>query len=259
MSAESLQLLCGVIVLYGAALCFAGYRIFRACLGAAGLVVGLFAGMLLAQELHLEGVSRWFIIVGVGLLGAVLAAAVYFVGVFIMGGLAFALAAAVIGAQIGRPLQAPVLAGILAAGGTLSIIWHKKFIVYATALVGALIVLAGLAPLVNGASPPDSVTYLWFQGQVQALPAWWIGVALGLAAVGGLTQQMGHRRRYGLGFSSATSHAGTVGEAEVAPRRRSRARHQPESRTHGAICPRCGTIVDVDAVLCHQCHNDRWD
>ncbi len=257
---ELLQLVCGLLVLYGAALCFAGYRIFRACLGAAGLVVGVVAGLLLADELVLHGLARWLIVAGLGLLGAVLAAAVYYAGVFIMGGLAFALTAAVVATQLDRPLQPPVLAGILAAGGTLSIIWHKKLIIYATALVGALIILAGLAPLVLHTSPPEAITVPWLQEQVGRLPTWWLGVALGLAVVGGLAQQAGHRRRYGLGFASATSHASLAPAPEDAPRRRSRAKPVTDGgRTHGAICPRCGSIVDVDALLCHQCGNDRWD
>jgi hypothetical protein len=265
MSAELMQLLCGVLLLYGAALCFFGYRVFRACLAAAGLAVGLFVGLVLARELSLQGLARWLIVAGVGLLGAVLAAAIYFVGVFVVGGLGLAGTAALVATRLSEPLPAPVLAGIGAAGGVLALLWHRKLVVYATALVGALIVVAGLAPLVNHAHPPEAFTLAWLGQQVDRLPAWWLAGALGLAVAGGLAQQWGHHRRYGLVFGSATAASATPGGSsrvdggeEVA--RRSRARRSGDSgRTHGAICPRCGSIVDVDALLCHQCGNDRWD
>jgi hypothetical protein len=265
MSPELMQLLCGALVLYGAALCFFGYRVFRACLAAAGLAVGLFAGLVLAEELVLEGIARWLIVIGIGLLGAVLAAAIYFVGIFVVGGLAVAGIAAVGAARLGAPLPVAVLAGIGAAGGVLAIVWHRKLVVLATAAVGALIVVAGLAPLVNRAAPPEALSLGWLGQQVNALPSWWLLVGLGLAVTGGLAQRPGHRRRFGLAFgsASATRPAAPASEASAEAaevERRSRARRPGDSgRTHGAICPRCGSIVDVDALLCHQCGNDRWD
>ncbi len=263
MSAELMQLLCGALVLYGAALCFFGYRVFRACLAAAGLGVGLFAGLVLAEELVLEGIARWLIVIGIGLLGAVLAAAIYFVGIFVVGGLALAGTAAVVAARLGAPLSVAVLAGIGAAGGVLAIVWHRKLVVLATAAVGALIVVAGLAPLVNRAAPPEALTPGWLGQQVDVLPSWWLLVGLGLAVTGGLAQRQVHRRRFGLalGAASATLPAAPApGDRAAEVERRSRARRPADSgRTHGAICPRCGSIVDVDALLCHQCGNDRWD
>lgn len=256
MTPETLKILCLVLVFFGAGLCFFGYRIFRVCLAAAGLLLGLWAGTLLAEELALVDLARTLIVAGIALLGAVLAAAVYHVGVFITGGAALGGAALLVSTRLGHPLGVPILGGIIAAGGILAVAAHRRLVIYATSLVGALVVLGGLAPMLGQASPPESFDAEWLRAQVEALPFGWLVAGVGLAAAGIVMQGWSLRRHRGLGFATSASQVVLPTEAE-APRR-SRARKAPESRTHGAICPRCGAIVDVDALLCHQCGNDRW-
>lgn len=256
MSSQALQLFSGVLVAYGAALCFAGYRIFRACLAVAGLAVGLWAGLLLATELMLEDLPRIFIVSGVALLCAALAAAVFLVGVFLTGGAALGGLVLLVTTRLGYSVPAAVLAGLIVLGGVVAVLAHRKLVVFATSLVGALLVVVGVAPLVLRAQPPDTLDAPWLRVQVEALPAAWLVGGVGLAVLGVFVQTWGRRRRYGLSMSRAQGEV--LLPHEAAPPRRSRSRAVPESRTHGAICPRCGSIVDVDALFCHQCGNDRW-
>lgn len=256
MAHETLQLLSLVLMSFGAALCFLGYRIFRACLAVAGLLLGLWAGSLLAEELRLVDLARTLIVAGVALLGAVLSAAIYHVGVFLMGGVALGGAVLFVSTRLGHAVGVPVLGGAIAAGGILAVAAHRRLVIYSTSLVGALLALAGLAPLVQRSAPPETLDAAWLRGQVEGLPWVWLAAGVGFAVAGILAQRWSLRRRHGLGFASSASQVSLPPEAEGP--RRSRARRPVESRTHGAICPRCGAIVDVDALLCHQCGNDRW-
>ncbi|MDY0000902.1 MAG: hypothetical protein RBU30_06375 [Polyangia bacterium] len=257
MTPELVKILCLVLASFGVALCFLGYRIFRVCLAAAGLLLGLWAGSLLATELGLVDLARTLIVAGIALLGAVLSAAIYHVGVFVMGGAALGGAVLFVGTHLGRPIGLPLLGGAMAAGGILAVAAHRRLVIYATALVGGLLVLAGLAPMVSGAAPPESYDAAWLRAQVESLPSGWLLGGLGMVLAGVVFQLWSYRRSHGLGFSFSASQVSLPEEPDRP--RRSRARKGVESRTHGAICPRCGGIVDVDALLCHSCGNDRWD
>jgi len=255
MSPELLQAIGGLTALFGLVICFAGYRVFRAFLAVGGLVVGIWAGLLLAPELRLEGWLRWVTVVGAGLVLAWLAAGVFHAGLFLAGGAACAGVAAVAGSLAGRVPSTLVLGLVFAVGGGVTLLGHRRLVVYVTALTGGLLVLLGITPLMRTVEVPDAVTGAWVQQQLAGLSAAHLGLALVLAVLGAFIQRRWTApARVAFGLSRAETAA--LDEPVERPRHRSTPVASP--RTHGTTCPRCGMPVDPDALFCHTCGNDYW-
>ncbi len=255
MSSELLLALGGLTALFGLVICFAGYRVFRTFLAAGGLAVGIWVGLLVATELRLEGWLRPVTALGAGLVLAWLAAGVYHAGLFLAGGAASVGVVAVAAALAGRGLSTLVLGLAFAVGGVLTVLGHRKLVVYVTALAGGLLVMIGVTPLMRTVEAPGGLTGAWLQQQLSALTAPQLGLAFLLAIVGAFIQ---HRWTAPARMAFGTSRAETAAlDAPVeAPRHRSTP--QESGRTHDTTCPRCGLPVDPDALFCHGCGNDYW-
>lgn len=255
MSAELLQAFGGLTALFGLVICFAGYRVFRGFLAAGGLAVGIWVGLLLASELRLEGWLRGVTVVGLGVVLAWLAAGVYHAGLFLAGGAACAGVAAVAGSLAGRVPSTLVLGLVFGVGGALTLLGHRRLVVYVTALVGGLLVMLGVTPLLRTVEPPAAVTGAWAQQQLASLSAAQLGLALGLAIMGAFIQ-----RRWTaparVAFGTSRAETAALDAPVEPPLHRSTPAESP--RTHGTTCPRCGMPVDPDALFCHACGNDYW-
>jgi len=255
MSAELIQVLGGLIALLGLVICFAGYRVFRAFLGVGGLAVGLWVGLWVSSELRLEGGLRWAAVVGTGFGLAWLAAGVYHAGVFLTGGAACGGVVAVAGALAGRAPSPLVLALSFGVGGAVTLLAHRRLVVYVTALTGGLLVMLGVSPLMRVVEPPDAVTGVWVQERLASLSSSQIGLALLLAFMGAFIQ-----RRWTaparLAFGTSRAETAVLDELPEPPHHRSIP--AASSRTHDTTCPRCGMPVDPDALFCQGCGNDYW-
>ncbi len=244
-----------MIALLGLVICFAGYRVFRTFLGVGGLVVGIWLGLWVSTELRLEGGLRWVVVVGAGCSLAWLAAGVYHAGLFLTGGAACVGVAAVAGALAGRGLSTLVLGLVFAVGGAVTLLAHRRLVVYVTALSGGLLVMLGVTPLMRGVDTPDTVTGPWVQQQLAGLSASQLGLALMLAVMGAFIQ-----RRWtapaSMAFGTSRAETAILDEPVDVPRHRSTPAASP--RTHDTTCPRCGMPVDPDALFCQGCGNDYW-
>lgn len=151
-----------LLLVAGLVVCFFGYRLLRVTLGLAGFCVGLALG--LAGAGLIPGISQIFtliIAIACGILGAVLATALYKLGVFLLGAGAAVLVAGVVVAAIGwhYPMLARVLAAIV--GGIFTLILERPLVSILSALAGGwgivlgAFMLAGLYPVsVGSKSPP---------------------------------------------------------------------------------------------------------
>lgn len=239
----------------GLVICFAGYRIFRTFLAVGGLAVGIWVGLAVSVELRLEGWLRWVTSLGAGLILAWLAAGVYHAGLFLAGGAACAAVAALVGALARRPPSPLVLGLVFGLGGVLTVLAHRRLVVYVTAGVGGLLVMVGSIPLLRSVAPPEKLTGAWVWQLLGSVRASQVGLALLLALVGAFIQR---RWTAPARMAFGTSRAETVvlDEPSEPPRHRSTPAASP--RTHETICPRCGMPVDPDALFCHGCGNDYW-
>ncbi len=255
MSAELLQAIGGLIALFGLVICFAGYRVFRTFLAVGGLAVGLWVGLWVSAELRLEGGLRWVAVVGAGFGLAWLAAGVYHAGIFLTGGAACAGVAAVAGALSGHAPSAQVLVLVFGLGGGLTLLAHRRLVVYVTALTGGLLVMLGVTPLMRVVDPPPAVTGAWLQQQLAGLSASQLGLALLVAAMGVFIQR---RWTAPARLVFGTSRAETAVLDDFAEPPRHRSTPAASGRTHDTTCPRCGMPVDPDALFCQGCGNDYW-
>lgn len=255
MSADLLLALGGLTALFGLVICFAGYRVFRTFLGAGGLAVGIWAGLWVSTELRLEGWLRWVTVAGAGLVLAWLAAGVFHAGLFLAGGAVCAGVVAVAGALAGRVPSTLVLGLVFGVGGALTVLGHRRLVIYVTALAGGLLVMLGVTPLMRAVDVPDAVTRAWVEQLLASLSAAQLGLALLLAVAGAFIQ-----RRWTAPASMAfgTSRAETAALDEPTEPPRHRSTPAESSRSHGTTCPRCGVPVDPDALFCHACGNDYW-
>jgi len=137
-------------IVIGALVCFSGYRILRVTLGIAGFVVAAAVGAGIASEI--SGTSQIFLlIVGLvcGVIGAILAALLYKVGVFFLGAGAGALVAGlVLNATSGNSnVLVLVIGGVI--GGVFALLMQRTLISILTAFVGAWGVVAGVFQFVG--------------------------------------------------------------------------------------------------------------
>jgi hypothetical protein len=126
-----------LLLVAGFVVCFFGYRLLRFTLGLAGFCVGLALGLSVAGLI--PDISQVFtIIIGIvgGMLGAVIAALLYKVGVFLLGAGTGALVASIILTSTGwsHPLLVRLIAAI--AGGILTLVLERTLVSILSALAG---------------------------------------------------------------------------------------------------------------------------
>ena len=171
-----------VTTLYGAALCFMGFRLVENALGLFGFLLGAAAGLGLAQSMGAAGLGQIVGAVVGGLLGALLVYTTYFVGLFLLGAFAASSAAQVFA---GGPDAQLIVLGAGALGGALAVVFRKIMIVFATATSGATLVMWSVALYLSGThawDPQQAASRLAKMGTPMTL-SW-----LGLAAAGLLVQ-----------------------------------------------------------------------
>lgn len=129
----------GVGILIG----FLGYRLLRFTLVLVGLGLGVYAGMRLVHALHLAGPGTLILPLMLAVLGALLLALVFKLGVFLLGATAAAVIAYGLSSMSGIRLFAVLgLAG--AAGGILALLLQRPVLSLLTGLLGAWIAVTGL-------------------------------------------------------------------------------------------------------------------
>ena len=133
-----------ISIIAGLIVCFQGYRVFKAALGIAGFIVG--AALAFNFAALYSGNMIVLVIAAIfgGMVGAWLAAAFYYVGLFLVGALAgwqlWLLLSTVL--PVGSVLIVPaVLAGVL---GIIACFLQKPVITVATAMIGAWAIVTGM-------------------------------------------------------------------------------------------------------------------
>lgn len=183
-----------LLVVGGAAACFAGYRIFRTVLGIYGFIFGAFV----ATSAMGTSDTAWLIggaLIG-GAIGALILIAAYFIGVALIGAGAAALAVNLVWGYIsgGEP---PALAIIIAAivGALASLSLQRYVIIIGTAFGGAwTLVVGAMSLMVKGgaetaraaAERPD----VWVLYPMNPAPGqpWVLAVWIGLGLIGVFVQ-----------------------------------------------------------------------
>ncbi len=143
-----------LVMLAGALNCFLGYRVFKLMLALYGLAWGGALGLALAAELGpLDELTTLLLALASGALCAWLSLAFYFVGVFLIGASAGALATHAVAEAlvITPPLAATVAAALVV--GVLALQLQRALIILSTAFSGAWITLIGLGAWIRGALP----------------------------------------------------------------------------------------------------------
>jgi hypothetical protein len=143
-------------IVVGVIVCFWGYRLFKAVLGIAGFIAGAVLFYYFGAHYTANNVVLVILAIFGGLIGASLAMAFYYVGIFLLGALA--------GWQIGFLIASafnfelvviiPIIAAIMA--GILACLFQKPVIIISTALIGAWsVVTGGFYFLGSGIIPTD--------------------------------------------------------------------------------------------------------
>lgn len=176
-------------ILLGLVVCFFGYRLVRAVLALAGFAVGAIVGLTAVAAIPGTGQLAVLIAAGVGgIIGAVLSAALYKVGVFALGALAGLMLSTML-PVVGLPAPLWLVRAACALGlGLLALLIERPMLSICTALAGAWSAVAGVFVLLGRYS-------VWIAPP--RLPAFdmrgWVGPAmlaawLFLALVGAATQ-----------------------------------------------------------------------
>jgi hypothetical protein len=131
-------------ILVGGIVCFFGYRVLRTALG----IVGFAAGAVLAASgvaMIPSSTQVWVLIAALvgGIVGAVLSALLYQVGVFLLGAAAGALVAGLVVTALGLAATWWMLGIGAIAGGILGLVLQKRIVSILTAFIGAWGVVAG--------------------------------------------------------------------------------------------------------------------
>ncbi len=137
--------------LFGLINCFFGYRIFKALLPIWGLFIGASLGVFLARELLSAINSATIIIAGSigGLLGGVLFSYLYFLGVFMVGGLFAGMTVQALLATGNREWIIIISLGAGLVGGIIALLAQKIIIVIATSLIGAATLITALLAILE--------------------------------------------------------------------------------------------------------------
>jgi hypothetical protein len=208
-----------LILLVGAAFCFAGYRFFRILIAIWGFFAGFnlgAAGMTaLFGQNFLGTTTGWVLGLVVGLVIAVLAYFFYYVAVVLLGAsVGYSLGSGLIAAfGLNNPGFLSVTVGIVLAVVfaflILALNLPKLLIMVMTALGGAVAILGGLL-ILTGQIPSTGSTALQYGVAVAVVRASWFWsiVAIALAVVGFLAQWR-TTQEYTLAWSQSQVQSGT--------------------------------------------------
>ena len=184
MPLESLHLI--IAVAFGAVNCFYGYRLFQWILTVWGFVLGVSMAGELAAQLS-DGNMIAMVLAGIvgGIIGASVFAALYFLGVFIIGAtfLVSATDAVVQALAIQMHPLFLLIPGII--GGLLALVLQKLLIVLATAFLGAVWIIAAGAAWKYGHALDSVLRDPRILGE-NLIPA--VGLAFVLGLLGALMQ-----------------------------------------------------------------------
>jgi hypothetical protein len=182
----------GLLVLGGLLACFFGYRLFRIVLG----VYGFYFGAMVTTQ-FMAPTNTWaLVLAGVvgGLVGAVLMVAAYFIGVGLVG--AF-LAALVLNAGwrfVGGDPPTLVLVIVCVIGALAALSIQRWVVIFGTAIAGSWTLIVGALALMGdaGAMRAASAGDVWVLYPLDPLPTrWWLLPAwLVIALVGVIVQIM---------------------------------------------------------------------
>ena len=174
----------------GAVACFAGYRLFRIVLGVYGFILG---ALVTSSVMGTENVWALVLAAAVGgLIGAGLMIAAYFIGVGLIGAGLAALVLHVAWRVIGGdpPTAVIVIVAVLGALGALSVSRHV--VIIGTALAGSWTLIVGAlalgGPRFNVLSvTPDNIWVVYAAGPWPS--NWWVtGSWIALAIIGAAVQ-----------------------------------------------------------------------
>jgi hypothetical protein len=179
------------LILAGALACFAGYRVFRIVLG----IYGFILGAMLASSMVGVNSTAVMVMAAVagGLIGAVVMAFAYFVGIALVGASLGALIAHLIWTRVATvdPPDPPALAVIVVsiAGAIAAMLLQRYVIILGTAFAGAwtLIVGAVNAFAARGVTPGASAAEVWILYPTSVPDQGWAPIAwvvLGLVGAG---------------------------------------------------------------------------
>ena len=154
-------LMIGLGILLCAIQCFFGYRIFKFILGIVGFTLGGFLAGGVGYSASNEPLVA--VLAGLlgGILGVVLLMGLYFVGIFLFGGLLGVFVGATFFAAAGSQPEPVVLVILALIGGGLALVFQKFMIILSTAFNGAWNVVAGIACLATGTTDPANLEKLF--------------------------------------------------------------------------------------------------
>jgi uncharacterized protein DUF4203 len=177
------------LILAGALACFAGYRVFRIVLGIYGFILG---AMLASSIVGVSSTAAMVMAaVAGGLIGAVVMAFAYIVGIALVGAALGALIAHLIWTRVATTVDPPALAVIVVsiAGAIAAMLLQRYVIIVGTAFAGAwtLIVGAVNAFAARGVTPGASAAEVWILYPTSVPDQGWAPIAwvvLGLVGAG---------------------------------------------------------------------------
>ena len=149
------------LLIAGFLVCFFGYRLLRLTLALTGFGVGLALGLAVAGLVP-NASQVLTIVVGVvcGILGALAAALLYRLGVFLLGAAAGLLAAGIVIAATGWHYQLLIRITAAILGGVLTLLLERALVSLLSAFAGAWAIVAGAFRLLGSygvaGKPPDN-------------------------------------------------------------------------------------------------------
>lgn len=186
------------LIIVGAALLVAGYRLFRLLAPIWGFIVGFnLAGVVWRGVLHtqpLATTTAWAVAIVVGLIFAALAYGYYYLSVVILGAsVGYTLGQAVVATLFAQAGVSALVVGVIGAVALVVAViafdLPKTLIIVLTALGGASAAVAGVMLAFGWVSLATLQSSLTASGAAAAFaPGWVTLVTLGLAVVGILTQ-----------------------------------------------------------------------
>lgn len=180
-----------IITLGGVLACFFGYRLFRLVLG----VYGFVAGAMIATQMMGPSSSMWTLAVAAvvgGVVGGALMIAAYFIGVGLVGAGLAALALNLGWRLVGGdpPTWLLVVVAVLGALGALSVV--RFVVILGTATAGAWTIIVGALALMGNRAATRAATAgdVWIFYPLDPLPErWWYTLAwAGLLVLGAIVQ-----------------------------------------------------------------------
>ena len=180
-----------MLALGGLLACFAGYRLFRFVLGMYGLILGA-----MVTTSWMGASSTWTLVLAAavgGILGALLMIAAYFVGVGLIGAGLAALALNLGWRFLGGepPTLVLVIACVLGALGALSVV--RYVVIVGTAIAGSWTLIVGVVAMLGDrdALRAASAGDVWVFYPLDPIPdRWWYTVIWVALAVGGIVVQL---------------------------------------------------------------------